>query len=133
MSTSRTFMARGSAFAIALARIALGAIATARPEPATEAWAGPELAGRRAGRLLGRALGARDVAIGAGTALALIGPDRRTARALVAMGAAADAVDAAATVLAWPELPARSRPVVLAAAAGSAALGVWAVGRLSPR
>jgi hypothetical protein len=78
-------------------------------------------------QVLARALGARDLALGV-TGLA------RPAPATAGLGAFADGVDLAATLLAWRSLPARGRYLALAATVGATALGAWCAvtGRQDP-
>ena len=71
------WLRRGAA-AVAAGRVGLGLAALARPAVVTgRPWVGPSGEGQ-AGRVLGRALGARDLALGLGTLAALqrpAGPD----------------------------------------------------------
>lgn len=99
-------------------RIGLGATALLVPRTASAVWVGP--APPEPARLvLGRALGGRDIALGAGTvANAMTG--RSTVAWIVASGGA-DAADAAATLAAWRRLPPWGRVVVILASAGSTA------------
>lgn len=116
----RTTVRRATAAWGAL-RIGLGVTALLAPRSASAVWIGSALP--EPGRaVLGRALGGRDVALGAGTvASALTG--RPTAAWIVAAGGA-DAVDAAATLAAWHQLPSWRRVLVLVASAGSTATAV---------
>lgn len=119
--------ARRLVLANGAARSALGVVAFALPALPLSPWVGRA---RRdpAARLLARALGGRDLALGLGTLQAL-----RAGGAVapwVAAGGLADAGDVAATLLSWRHLPRWGRSAVLAAAAGgavSAALTVRAV------
>jgi hypothetical protein len=75
-------------------------------------------------QVFGRALGARDLALGLG-ALAAVRKapgDPWSAGAWFAAGALSDALDTAVTVAAWPRLPRLTRWLV-AASAGGAAVG----------
>jgi hypothetical protein len=90
-----------------------------------------------AARVFGRALGARDLALGLGALAALEGPaaGAGSARAWVAAGALSDALDVVASVLSWPELPRVTRWLVAASAGGAAlvgAAGALAAGRGEP-
>ncbi len=78
-----------------------------------------------AARVFGRALGARDLALGLGALAALQGPAAGTApaRAWVAAGALSDALDVVASLLAWRELPRVTRWLVAVSAAGAALAG----------
>ena len=109
--------ARALAFPIAAGRIAIGAALVLVPGRVATRWIGPS-GGEPGARLLTVATGARDLAVGAGTALAL--RNGRPARPWVLAGAFADAADLAATVRFRHALP---RP----AAAGVAALTVAGV------
>jgi len=75
--------------------------------------------------VFGRALGSRDLALGLGALAALARPSAAAgpARAWVGAGALADALDVAATVASWDELPQRSRWLVAASAGGAAIMG----------
>lgn len=111
----------------AAARVALGVVALLSPRALTAMWVGADAARGPAGTVLGRALGARDLSLGAGTAHAAL-----TGRPLVPWilaGGAADAVDAAATVLAGHDLPGWRR-LVLAAAGGSAVVAAVLAARV---
>jgi hypothetical protein len=75
--------------------------------------------------VFGRALGARDLALGLGALAALQGPtaEAGSARAWVAAGALSDALDVAASVASWRELPKVTRWLVAASAGGAALAG----------
>jgi hypothetical protein len=125
---------RRGATAMAAGRVGLGLAALARPALLTGAWVGPpgDSPGEGlAGRVLGRALGARDLALGLGTLAALqrpVGPDTdQAAKTWVSLSALADGADLLVTLGAWSRLPARQRWLVAAAAGGAAALGLSAV------
>jgi hypothetical protein len=124
----RDELVRTGARAVAALRVALGAAALVSPGLAARPWVGPSV-GEPAGVVLGRAAGARDVALGAGALLAARqGP--RAERTWVAAGAFCDALDAATTIAAWRRL-ASGRLLVGGAAVGAAALG--ALGALALR
>lgn len=99
-------------------RIGLGTTALLVPRPASAVWVGP--APPEPGRaVLGRALGGRDIVLGAGTvADAMTG---RSAVTWIVASGGADAVDAAATLASWRRLPRWGRVLVLLASAGSTA------------
>ncbi|MBW3537737.1 MAG: hypothetical protein KY395_08270 [Actinobacteria bacterium] len=119
--------------AIALARTVLGVVALSFPEVPARPWVGRRDAASTGGRVLARALGSRDFALGVGALAAMrIGPPAQKGEQAVicdqavswaAMGVVADALDAAVTVAAFRSLPRRGRWQVLAAAGGSAAVG----------
>jgi hypothetical protein len=90
-----------------------------------------------AARVFGRALGARDLALGLGALAALQGPaaEAGSARAWVAAGALSDALDVAASLASWRELPRVTRWLVVASAGGAAlagAAGALVAGRAGP-
>jgi hypothetical protein len=107
------------ASAVAAGRVALGVVALARPSVPARPWVGTA-ADDLSAQVFGRALGARDIALGLG-ALAALRQPRTAAVGWIAAGALSDALDVAATAAAWPELPRYTRWLV-AASAGSAAL-----------
>ena len=110
---------------IAAGRIGFGAVLLASPERLTEAWIGRE--GAHPGpRVLARALGARDLVLGAG---AISAPDDSVLAWLVA-ALAADATDLIATVGAGDGLPLRGRIVVGGAALSGLAAGAAALAGL---
>ena len=117
--------ARRLAVANGIARSALGVVAFCLPGLPLAPWVG---AGRRhqASRLLGRALGGRDLALGLGTLTAA--RSAAPTRPWVLAGGLADAGDVAATLLAWRSLPRFGRSAVLAAAAGGVLAALLAAG-----
>jgi hypothetical protein len=112
-------------------RAAMGAGLVAVPRRVGAVWLGPRAGRRRAVTLPIRGLGGRDVALGAGTATAIVtgGP----VRPWLAASALADAVDLG-SALAVPagKLPEHSRTATAAMAGLGAALGV-ALALLSDR
>ena len=122
---------RHAATVVAAGRVALGVAALARPSVPARPWVGAS-AGELGARVFGRALGARDIALGLGALAALrIAPAGSAgaqaagaqAGAWVAAGALSDALDVAITAAAWPELPRTSRWLVAASAGGAAVAG----------
>ena len=116
---------RHAATAVAAGRVALGVAALARPSVPARPWVGAS-ADELGARVFGRALGARDIALGLGALAALrIAPagSAGSAGAWVAAGALSDALDVAITAAAWPELPRTTRWLVAAAAGGAAVAG----------
>ena len=109
-------------------RVAIGAALLVAPQLGTKSWTGSDGA-TPGGRLLGRSLGARDLALGLGVLGALSRGDPRAVDWIRA-SAASDAVDAAATVLAFRHLPKWGRFGVLALAAGAAVSGFAAAENL---
>jgi hypothetical protein len=127
-STLSAALVRRGATVIAAGRVALGVTALARPSVPARPWVGAA-ADDVAARVFGRALGARDLALGLGALAALQGPaaDAGAARAWVAAGALSDALDVVASLLAWRELPRVTRWLVTASAGGAALAGAAAV------
>ncbi|MDA8264756.1 MAG: hypothetical protein M0T79_05300 [Actinomycetota bacterium] len=107
--------------ALAGARAVIGAVAWVAPKAALKAWVGSEVSSQSGGRLLGRALGARDLALGAGAILAY--RRGRPVRGWVEAGVLADAGDAVATLVGFRQLPKRTRWAVLASTVGATGLG----------
>ncbi|HEY3952822.1 MAG TPA: hypothetical protein VGM53_05560 [Streptosporangiaceae bacterium] len=124
---------------MAAARTGIGVVALLSPELVGRPWVGAA-AGTDQGRLLARALGGRDLALGVG-ALAALGRAQPSgtggaaagpadAALWVGLGAAADSLDVLATMRAWPKLPAVGRWLVALSAGGAAVAGgaaAWAL------
>jgi hypothetical protein len=123
---------RRGAWAVAAGRVALGLTALAWPSVPARPWVG---AARDdlAARVFGRALGARDIALGLGTLRALqrLAAEPGSASAWVAAGALSDALDVVASLASWRELPPAGRWLVVASAGGAAMTG--AAGALAVR
>jgi hypothetical protein len=112
--------ARDLALAQARGRIAVGAAFFLAPGLAGRLWIGYE-ARRRAVKVLARAFGARDLAIGLGVVIAL---DRGApVRGWLEAGALSDTMDFSASLLAGDSIPRDLRRFALALGGGSAALG----------
>ncbi|MGH9068008.1 MAG: hypothetical protein ACRD0J_11065 [Acidimicrobiales bacterium] len=111
--------ARAGARALAVGRIALGLAALVIPSLPARAWLGGEAGRSKPVKVLARALGGRDLALGLGTILAL----RHDApvRGWVEAGGLADAGDLVATLAGWRSLPAPARLGVAALTAGGVA------------
>ena len=124
MTSTRTIpsLLRQGATAVAAGRVALGLTALAWPSVPARPWVGAAADGVAA-RVFGRALGARDLALGLGALAALQGPGAGSARAWVAAGALSDALDVVASVSSWDELPRITRWLVAASAGGAALAG----------
>jgi hypothetical protein len=122
---------RHAATAVAVGRVALGVAALVRPSLPARPWVGSPAGDGLGAEVLGRALGARDLALGLGALAAArnASADPRTAGAWYAAGALSDALDAAITAAAWPQLPRTTRWLVAASAGGAAVAG--AVGTLA--
>ena len=117
-------LARG----LAIGRCAAGAAFAAAPGLLGARWIGPD-AELPTTHVLGRALGARDLAIGLGTLIAL----ERDApvRGWLEAGVLADAADFAATCVAGRDLPPVGRAGVLVMAGAAAGMGTWLARSLS--
>lgn len=110
-----------------VARLALGVVAFAVPGLPLAPWVGRGRKDRSA-RLLARALGGRDLALGGGLVHAL--DAGQPAAGWVVAAGVADAGDLLATLLAWRRLPRFGRVAVLGATVGgvvSAALTAGSV------
>jgi len=118
---------------VAAARVVLGLTALAWPSVPARPWVGPA-ADDLAARVFGRALGARDIALGLGALTAMQRPaaDRGSACAWVAAGALSDALDVIATLSSWRELPQKGRWLVIASASGAALTGAAAALAVRP-
>jgi hypothetical protein len=122
---------RRGAVTVAAGRVALGLTALAWPSVPARPWVGAA-ADDLAARVFGRALGARDLALGLGALTALQRPaEPGSACAWVAAGALSDALDVLASLSSWRELPRTSRWLVAVSAGGAALTG--AAGALAVR
>jgi hypothetical protein len=135
-STPIPSLLRRGATVVAAGRVALGVTALAWPSVPARPWVGAA-ADDVAARVFGRALGARDLALGLGALAALRAPasEAGSARAWVAAGALSDALDVVASLASWRELPRVTRWLVAASAAGAAvvgAAGALTAGRTEP-
>lgn len=133
-SMSIPALLRGSVRAVAAGRVALGLTALAWPSVPARPWVGAAAAEGIGARVFGRALGGRDVALGLGALTALRHPAAAgpgAACAWVAAGALSDALDVAASLASWRELPRNSRLLVAVSAGGAALIG--AAGALALR
>ncbi len=115
---------RYAATAVAAGRVGLGVAALAWPAVPARPWVGSS-ADELGAQVFGRALGARDLALGLGAlAAARKAPgDPWSAGAWFAAGALSDALDVAVTAATWPRLPRFTRWLVAASAGGAAVAG----------
>ncbi len=100
---------------VSFGRCTIGAAMLLAPDRVARLWLGDS--GGPGSRPLVRAMGVRDVVLGLGALEAL--DHEGDARSWVAAGAACDAVDAGALVLASRDLPGRAWGVVLLAASAA--------------
>jgi hypothetical protein len=124
---------RRGATAVAAGRVAIGLAALAWPAVPSRPWVGAA-ADDLAAKVFGRALGARDIALGVGalTALGREGAQPGSAAGWVAAGALSDALDVVASVSSWRELPRTGRWLVVVSAAGAALTGAAGAVALRP-
>jgi hypothetical protein len=114
---------RDRARSLAFGRIALGAALLAAPRLVGGPWIGFDAASGRGARVVLRALGARDVALGFGLKASL---DRDApTRGWLEAGVVADGADLAVTLSAGEDLPLRGRILVGTLAGSGLALGAW--------
>ncbi len=128
-STAIPVLLRRGAVAVAAGRVAFGLAALGWPWVPARPWVGAA-ADDLAARVFGRALGARDVALGLGALTALQrhpAAEPGSACAWVAAGALSDTLDVAASLASWHELPRITRWLVVALAGGAALTGAAAV------
>lgn len=111
---------RAAAAVWGLLRVGLGATALFAPHAALRPWVG--IVPDPAGEVLGRALGGRDIALGAGTAVSAA--TGRAAVPWILASGGADAADAVLTLASRQQLPRGGRELVVAASAGSALAAV---------
>src|SRR5438067_1318388 len=106
MTPTGTALLSAGSRAVAAGRVALGLTALAWPAVPARPWVG-DAADGLAAAVFGRALGARDLALGLGALAALRrqAGDPAAARAWVAAGALSDALDVVASLLSWRALP----------------------------
>jgi hypothetical protein len=112
---------------LAAGRVAIGFSLLVAPRTVGRRWLG-DVADDRGVRMAIRGLGARDLALGAGTLHALDqGAPVRSWAALAALG---DATDAIGATLAWPTLGTRRVVMTLLTAGPAAVLGAVAASEL---
>jgi hypothetical protein len=115
---------RYAATAVAAGRVVLGAAALASPSVPARPWVGAS-ADELGAQVFGRALGARDLALGLGALAATwqAPSGAGAAGAWYAAGALSDALDLAITAAAWSRLPPVTRWLIAASAGGAAITG----------
>ncbi|MGH9101548.1 MAG: hypothetical protein ACRDYD_00960 [Acidimicrobiales bacterium] len=107
--------ARAATRALAVVRAGLGVVALVAPAVLNVAWVGP-LGKADGARVLGRAVGGRDLALAAGILLAM--RHETPVRGWVEGAGLADAADLVATIVSFRSLPRSRRWLVAAMAAG---------------
>jgi hypothetical protein len=132
-SPSLPELLRWGATAVAAGRVAIGLAALAWPALPARPWVGAA-ADDLAAKVFGRALGARDVALGVGalTALGAEAAQPGSACGWVAAGAVSDTLDVVASVSSWRDLPRIGRWLVVLSAAGAALTGAAGAVALRP-
>jgi hypothetical protein len=121
--TSTSTLAKG----LAVARIAFGSAMLLKPEEAVRGWTGRRAARYGGTQAVTRAVGARDLSLGAGALAAFI--SGRDARDWVLAGAFADLADLVATVTA-DDIPLTGRVMIVAMASSAIAVsGAYAADR----
>ena len=120
--------ARKVGIAVGATRVAFGAGMLLAPPRFARSWTGPGAA-RRPSRVLARALGARELAIGAGGVLAARSGDPGAIRAWFGLGAVPEAADVLITLSDGPRTPSRLGGALMAAATAAAAAYVASVAR----
>ena len=119
--------ARLCGMGLAAGRVAIGAVALARPALMARTWVGAAHAASPAAAVLGRAAGGRDLALGLGALLASTSRNGRGLLGWTVAGSFCDAVDVAATIASWRELPPLQRRAVAVAASSGVLLGALTV------
>jgi hypothetical protein len=112
----------------AVGRVAIGTALVLVPQKVSKGWTGADGA-TPGGRVLGRALGARDLVLGLGILNALSSGDA-SARDWIRAASVCDATDAVATTIGLRHLPKRSAVAIVALAAGAAVSGFVAADNL---
>jgi hypothetical protein len=120
--------ARTIAKQVAYGRIAIGAALMVKPDLVTRPWLGP-VADSPGGAVLAATFGARDLAVGAGTAYAL--HRGGAARPWLLAAVLCDTVDALATFASRRALPSPGAPGTVALATTGALAGLWTARRLT--
>lgn len=113
--------------ALAASRVLFGAGIIAAPRLTASVWVGPRRAASAEAAVLGRALGARDTALGAATLGAFASKDTRLIRAALAACALCDGTDLLATLAERRRLPSGPAAFSALAAGGSTAIALAAL------
>jgi hypothetical protein len=111
---------RDTARLLGFARLALGAAMFLAPRKVTRMWTGSDETEFPVD-LVARGMGARDIALGVGTLIAL--ESGANPRGWLEGGALSDAADAIGTLAAWRDLPGLRRLLLLGSEVGAALLG----------
>ena len=114
-----------TATGFAVSRVVFGLGLVLAPGRAGASWIGRKAAARPQTQVFARALGARDVVLGAGALRALTQDKRDVARLWVMGAAVADSTDVLAALAARRHLPSALLVFVLGAATAYAAANAW--------
>jgi hypothetical protein len=117
----RERLLRGVTLVWAGARVMLGVVALSDPPRVARPWIGDD-ADSTGARVFARALGGRDLALGAGAMYAAVRGEG--VRPWLLGSAAADLADAVVTLSSWDRLPPVRRAFITALAGGSALTGL---------
>jgi hypothetical protein len=113
--------------ALAAGRVLFGAAIVVAPRRAAAVWVGPRGAARPEATVLGRALGARDLALGVATLGAFARREPPLVRAALAACVFSDGTDCLATLAARRRLPSAPAAFSALTAAGSTAIALAAL------
>jgi hypothetical protein len=119
--------------ALAAARVLFGAAIVVAPRATASVWVGPRRAARPEAAVLGRALGARDAALGVATLGAFARQDPTLISAAMAACVACDGTDLLATLAARRRLPSGPAAFTALAAGGATAVALAALRAAPPR
>lgn len=113
---------RTLALLMSLGRAGFGLVLLVRPRTVSRGWLGEEAAAQPSSDLLARMVGARDVAVGVGGALAVARGQR--SRGWVEAGVFSDIADTLVTAALGPRLPRTGVLMTLATTIPAAAMGI---------
>jgi hypothetical protein len=116
--------------ALGASRVLFGAAIVVAPRLTAAVWVGPRRAARPEATVLGRALGARDTALGVATLRAFSSKDPNLVRAAMAACVLCDGTDLLATLAARRRLPTATASFTALAAGGSTAIALAALAHL---